>query len=75
MVMPESERMKLESGIEKAVNTALQVAKEDADLRGKIVDLIMEGIDKNKFKERLVEEALKDPELRKKIMLELIKKL
>jgi hypothetical protein len=78
MVIPESERLKIEEkgGVnDRAVNTALQVAKEDAEFRGKIADFIMQGVDKNKFKEKLVEEALKDVELRKKIMLELIKKL
>jgi hypothetical protein len=75
MVMPESERQKLEGGIEKAVNAALQTAREDAELRGKIADFLLQGIDKQKFKERIVEEALKDPELRKKIMLEIVRKL
>ncbi len=75
MVMPESERQKVEGGVEKAVNAALQTAKEDAELRGKIADFLLQGIDKQKFKERIVEEALKDPELRKKIMLEIVRKL
>jgi hypothetical protein len=75
MVVPESERQKLEGGIEKAVSAALQAAREDAELRGKIADFLLQGIDKQKFKERIVEEALKDSELRKKIMLEIVRKL
>jgi hypothetical protein len=75
MVVPESERIKLEGGNNKAVSAALQTAREDAEFRGKIAEFLLEGIDKQKFKEKLVEEALKDPELRKKIMLEIVRKL
>jgi len=75
MVVPESERHKLEGGIEKAVSAALQTAREDPELRGKIADFLLEGIDKQRFKERVLEEALKDPELRKKIILEIVRKL
>lgn len=75
MVVPESEREKLVSGIDKAVSAALQTAREDAELRGRITEFLLQGVDKQKFKEKIVEEALKDPELRKKIMLELVRKL
>jgi hypothetical protein len=78
MVMPASERAKIESksnASEKVLATAIEVAKEDVELRSKIADLLMEKIDKEDFKEKLIEFALKDSELRKKIMLELLKKI
>jgi len=78
MVMPASERAKMEeksSENEQALVAAIQVAKEDLEFRSKIADFLLEKINKTEFKEKLIDEALKDPELRKKIMLELLKKL
>jgi hypothetical protein len=76
MVIPASERAKIEkSENEKALSAAIQVAKEDLEFRSKIAELLLEKINKAGFKEKLIDEALKDPELRKKIMLELLRKL
>jgi hypothetical protein len=78
MVMPASERAKIEgksSENEKALSAAIQVAKEDLEFRSKMAEFLLEKINKAEFKEKLIDEALKDPELRKKIMLELLRKL
>jgi len=60
---------------EKAISATIETAKTSEEATEKLTSMVMESIDVSKFKERLVEEALKDPELRNKIMLELIKKL
>ena len=78
MVMPASEKIKFEikSNVDdKTVSTMIETAKENAEVRGKITEMFLQGIDREKFKQKLIEEALKDKELRDKIMLELIRKL
>ena len=78
MVMPESERRKLEGSSEtseKTLESMIEVAKENEEVRGKITEMLLENMNKEEFKEKLIEEALKDKELRDKIMLEIIRKL
>lgn len=78
MVVPESERRRTDErgGIdETAVSSMIETAKESEEATEKLTSMVMESLDISKFRERLVEEALRDPELRNKIMLELIKKL
>ena len=78
MVMPESERIRLEGKSEvdeKAITMMVETAKENEEVRAKITEMFLEGIDKKEFKKILIDKALGDPELRKKIMLEIIKKL
>ncbi len=78
MVMPESERRKLGMNAgtdEKALQTMLEVAKENEEIRGKITEIILSSMDKEEFKKNLIREALNDKELREKIMVEIIKKL
>ncbi len=78
MVMPESERRKLEGSSEtneKTLESMIEVAKENEEVRGKITEMLLENMDKEEFKKKLIEEALKDKELRDKIMLEIIRKL
>jgi len=60
---------------ERAISATIETAKTSEEATEKLTSIVMESIDISKFKERLVEEALKDPELRNKIMIELIKKL
>jgi len=78
MVIPESEKEKftIEKDINKeAIRSMLEAAKTSDEATEKLTGMVMDSLDIAKFRERLVEEALKDPELRNKIMLELIKKL
>lgn len=60
---------------EKVVSSMIQAAKTNSETTEKLTNMLMESIDRDKFKKMLLEEALKDSELRNKIMLELIKKL
>ena len=60
---------------EKAISATIEAAKNSDEATEKITSMVMESLDVSKFKERLVEEVLKDPELRTKVMLELLKKL
>ncbi len=60
---------------ERAILATIETAKNSQEATEKITNMVMESLDVSKFKERLIEESLKDPELRNKIMLELIKKL
>ena len=53
----------------------IEVAKENEEVRGRITEMLLENMNKEEFKKRLIEEALKDKELRDKIMLEIIRKL
>ena len=76
--MPESERRKLEGSSEaneKTLESMIEVAKENEEIRGRITEMLLENMNKEEFKKRLIEEALKDKELRDKIMLEIIRKL
>jgi len=78
MVMPESERRKLEGSSEtseKTLESMIEVAKENEEVRGRITEMFLESMNKEEFKKKLIEEALKDKELRDKIMLEIIRKL
>ncbi|MFH8087037.1 MAG: hypothetical protein QW609_04430 [Candidatus Aenigmatarchaeota archaeon] len=60
---------------EKALSSFIETAKNNEEVRKKIAELIFSSLDLKNFKEKLVEEALKDSELRNKIMLELLKKI
>ena len=60
---------------EKVVLSLIKAAKNNNEIAGKVTEILMGSLDKEKLKKMIVEEALKDPELRDKIMLELIKKL
>lgn len=60
---------------EKVVSSMIETAKTSSEATEKLTDLLMGSIDKEKLKKMIVEEALKDSELRNKIMLEVIKKL
>jgi hypothetical protein len=70
---PEVIREKTEE--EKVVSSLIEAAKSSSEVTEKLSDILGESIDKTKLKKMIIEEALKDPELRNKIMLELIKKL
>ena len=89
MVMPESERKKLYNQIgtntenkqsnqhsaSDFIQTVVEAAKEEGEIRAKIAELLSKDIDKVKFKEKLLEAVLKDPDLRRKILLEVIRKI
>jgi len=60
---------------EKVVSSMIEAAKSNAEVTEKLGNILSESLDREKFKKMVVEEALKDPELRDKIMLELIRKL
>jgi len=60
---------------EKVVSSMIETAKTSSEATEKLTDLLMGSIDKGKLKKMIVEEVLKDPQLRNKIMLEVIKKL
>lgn len=60
---------------EKIISSLVEAAKSSTEVSQKLSDVLLQSIDKDKFKKMIVEEALKDPELRNKIILELIKKL
>lgn len=70
----EREKQQIANIDEKAIASIIETAKTNQEAVGKITGMIMASLDA-KFKERLIEEALKDSELRNKIMLELLKKL
>jgi len=70
-----SEVAKEKTEEEKIVSSMVEAAKNSVEVIEKLGDILSESLDKEKFKKIIVEEALKDPELRNKIMLELIKKL
>lgn len=70
---PEFEREK--QGEDKVVSSMVEAAKSSSEVTEKLSEILVETLDKTKFKKMIVEEALKDPELRDKIMLELIKKI
>lgn len=70
---PEVAKEKTEE--EKVASSMVEAAKNSVEVTEKLGDILSESLDKEKFKKMVVEEALKDPELRNKIMLELIKKL
>jgi hypothetical protein len=63
------------AGEEKVVSSMVEAAKTSPELTEELGSILISSLNKEKFKKSIVEEALKDPELRKKIMLELIKKL
>jgi hypothetical protein len=60
---------------EKALASFIETAKNNEEVSRKIAELIFSSLDTKNFREKLIDEALKDPELRNKIMLELLKKL
>jgi len=60
---------------EKAIASLIEAAKTSEEATEKITSMIMSSLDVVRFKEKLIEEALKDVQLRNKIMLELLKKL
>ncbi|MEM7825322.1 MAG: hypothetical protein QW412_00490, partial [Candidatus Aenigmatarchaeota archaeon] len=60
---------------EKTLTSFIEAAKNSEEASRKIADLIFSSLNLKNFKEKLIEEALKDSELRNKIMLELLKKL
>ncbi|HKZ45249.1 MAG TPA: hypothetical protein VJ343_00935 [archaeon] len=60
---------------EKAISATIEAARNNDEATEKLTSMVMESLDVQKFKERLVEEALRDPELRTKVMLELLRKL
>lgn len=60
---------------EKALASFIETAKNNQEVTKKIAELIFSSLDIKSFKEKLIEEALRDPELRNKIMLELLKKI
>jgi|GEM_PF-2537200 len=60
---------------ERALASFIETAKNNEEVSRKIAELIFSSLDVKNFKEKLIEEALRDSELRNKIMLELLKKL
>ncbi|MDI6798395.1 MAG: hypothetical protein QMD12_00115 [Candidatus Aenigmarchaeota archaeon] len=60
---------------EKVVSSMIEAAKTSSEAAEKLSEMLMGSIDKEKLKKMIVEQALKDPELRNKIMLELLKNL
>ena len=60
---------------ERAISATIEAAKNSDEATQKLTSMVMESLDVPKFREKLVEEALRDPELRTKIMIELIKQL
>lgn len=60
---------------EKALASFIETAKDNQEVTKKIAELIFSSLDIKSFKEKLIEEALRDSELRNKIMLELLKKI
>ncbi len=60
---------------EKVVFSLIKAAKNNREIAEKLTNILMESLNKEKLKKMIVEEALKDPDLRDQIMLELIKKL
>lgn len=67
--------VKKEDVDEKVVSSMIETAKTNTEAAEKLTDMLLASVDKEKFKKMVVDAALKDPELRDKIMLELIKKL
>jgi hypothetical protein len=59
----------------KAISAVIAAAKSSNELTGRLTNMIMQSLDVQKFRERVLEEALKDPELRIRIILELIRRL
>lgn len=72
IVRPE---VKKENEEEKVVSSLVEAAKTNSELVEKLSDILSESLNKERFKKLIIEEVLKDPELRDKVMLELIKKL
>lgn len=60
---------------EKVATSLIEAAKNSTEVVEKLGSILSESLDKEKFKKIIMEEALKDPELRNKLMLELLKKL
>jgi hypothetical protein len=72
----EKQKQEVKSDIsEKALASFIETAKNNEEVSRKIAELIFSSLDTKNFREKLIDEALKDPELRNKIMLELLKKL
>ena len=70
------EKQEVKSDIsERALASFIETAKNNEEVSRKIAELIFSSLDVKNFKEKLIEEALRDSELRNKIMLELLKKL
>lgn len=60
---------------DRAISSMIETLKNNKEATDKVTSIIMASIDVAKFKERLIEEVLRDVQLRNKIMLELLRKL
>jgi hypothetical protein len=70
---PEVTRERTEE--EKVLFSLVEAAKSSDEIAQKLSDILVESLDKEKLKKMVIDQALKDYQLRNKIMLELIKKL
>ena len=59
----------------KILSSLIEAAKSNMEITEKLTEILVGSLDKEKFKKMIVEESLKDPELRNRIALALIKKL
>ena len=60
---------------DKTMDSMIETIKNSREATERVVSMIMSSIDLPKFKEKLIEEVLKDAQLRNRIMLELLRKL
>jgi len=74
-VIREPEFVRERTDEEKIFSSLVAAAKHNEEVLQKLSDLLAESLDKQKLKRMIVDDALKDFDLRNKIMLELIKKL
>lgn len=73
--MPVEEIKPKEEVDRKIISSTIEAAKSSTEVIEKLSNILAESLDKEKLKKMILEEALKDPELRNKIVLEVIKKL
>ena len=59
----------------KLLTSMMEAAKSSIEVADKLTEILITSLDREKFKKMIIEEALKDPELRNKIALAIIKKL
>ncbi|MGC8812028.1 MAG: hypothetical protein ACP5O8_00355 [Candidatus Aenigmatarchaeota archaeon] len=69
------EEVKTNDISEKTLASLVEAARNNEEVTKKIAEIIFSSLDIKSFKEKLIEEALRDSELRNKIMLELLKKI